>query len=318
MRILVTGGAGFIGSNLIARLLKDNHEVIACDNLYLGREEFLTPFSSNRQFQFLKEDLLDLDAVLKATSCCDLVFHLAANSDISLGREKTDLDLQLGTLTTYNVLEAMRINKVPHLIFASTSAIYGEATVLPTPESYGPLQPISLYGASKLAAEGFITAFCHNYGIQAWMFRFGNVIGFNATHGVFYDFIHRLKAHGSELRSLGDGAQAKPYIHVGDLIDGMLFGYAHAKSDVNVFNLATEGNTSVRHIADAIIQAMNLHDVHYDFTGTKRGWIGDVPIVSLDTRLMRELGWKPHLSSDGAVSKAAEELVRQFGSEASA
>jgi UDP-glucose 4-epimerase len=314
MRILVTGGAGFIGSNLIARLLHENHTVIVCDNLYLGKEEFLSPFITNPGFRFVKKDLLDLAAVIESSQGCDLIFHLAANSDISLGREKTNLDLSLGTLTTYNVLEAMRRNKVPHLIFASTSAIYGEAEVLPTPENYGPLHPISLYGASKLAAEGFVTAFSHNYGIKAWIYRFGNVIGPNATHGVFYDFIHRLKADASSLRILGDGNQAKPYIHVSDLIDGMLFGYEHALDDVNAFNLATEGNTSVRYIAAAIVESMSLQNVTFEFTGSRRGWIGDVPIVALDTARMQRLGWKPQLSSDEAVRRAAIELTKQFGS----
>jgi UDP-glucose 4-epimerase len=313
MRILVTGGAGFVGSNLIGRLLSDKHEVVAYDNLYLGRREFITPFLSNPCFHFIESDLLDPGKVVDAIDGCSLVFHLAANSDISLGREKTDLDLRLGTLTTYHVLEAMRRKKVPHLIFASTSAVYGEATVVPTPEDYGPLQPISLYGASKLASEGFITAFVHNYGIKAWIYRFGNVAGPNSTHGIFYDFIRRLNADPLRLRILGDGTQAKPYIHVTDLIDGMLYGYARSQRDVNVFNLATEGNTSVTHIAETVTDAMGLKNVAFDYTGTKRGWVGDVPRVALDNSRMRSIGWTPRLGSDEAVMRAAGECAAQFG-----
>jgi UDP-glucose 4-epimerase len=313
MRIFVTGGAGFVGSNLIGRLLGDDHEVVAYDNLYLGRREYLAPFLSHPRFTFVEHDLLDLNHVVAAIDGCSLVFHLAANSDISLGRETTDLDLKLGTLTTYNVLEAMRQKKVPHLIFASTSAVYGEATVVPTPEDYGPLQPISLYGASKLASEGFITAFAHNYGIKAWIFRFGNVAGPNSTHGIFYDFIHRLNADPLRLRILGDGTQAKPYIHVSDLISGMLHAYSHAQSDVNVFNLATEGNTSVTHIAMTVAKAMGLANVAFDYSGTKRGWVGDVPRVALDNARMRSIGWTAALGSDNAVERAALECAAQFG-----
>jgi UDP-glucose 4-epimerase len=312
MKILITGGAGFIGSNLAGRLLADGHEVVVYDNLYLGKQEFIAPLLPNARFRFVKKELLDLEDLVEASKGVDLVFHMAANSDISLGREKTDLDLRLGTLTTYNVLESMRRNQIPDIIFASTSAVYGEATVVPTPEDYGPLQPISLYGASKLAAEGFITAFAHNYGIKAWIFRFGNVAGPNATHGIFYDFIHRLKDDPARLRILGDGSQAKPYIHVTDLIDGMLFGYQHARSDVNVFNLATEGNTGVTWIADTIVKTMGLRNVVYDYTGSKRGWVGDVPRVALDNSRMRALGWSARLTSDEAVRQATREIMRQL------
>jgi UDP-glucose 4-epimerase len=312
MRILVTGGAGFVGSNLIRQLLVENHEVIAYDNLYLGKVQFIESFRTVPGFSFFQEDLLNRDKLIESSKGCDLVFHLAANSDISLGREQTDLDLRLGTLTTCNVLEAMRRNGIPHLIFASTSAVYGEAQTVPTPEDYGPLQPISLYGASKLAAEGFITAFVHNYGIQAWIYRFGNVAGPNSTHGIFYDFIHRLNLDQTRLRILGDGLQAKPYIHVADLIDGMLFGYHHARNDVNVFNLSTKGNTSVTTIADAIVKAYGLSNVKYEYTGTKRGWIGDVPRVALDVSRMQAIGWRERLTSDQTVHQAAQELVRQF------
>jgi UDP-glucose 4-epimerase len=313
MKILVTGGAGFVGSNLTKRLLADGHEVVVYDNFYLGKREFIQPFESNVRFSCIHEDLLDFPRVAEAVTGCDLVFHLAANSDISLGRKQTDLDLRLGTLTTWNVLEAMRLKNVQKIIFASTSAVYGEALVVPTPEDYGPLLPISLYGASKLASEGFITAFAHNYGLKAWIFRFGNVAGPNCTHGIFFDFIHRLQNDPTKLLILGDGLQAKPYIHVSDLIDGMLFGFSKASGDVNVFNLATEGNTKVDSIAKIVVSAMKLTTVTFEHTGEKRGWLGDVPRVALDISRMRSLGWAASLSSDEAVMRAADEIVEQFG-----
>ncbi|MBL8026599.1 MAG: NAD-dependent epimerase/dehydratase family protein [Fibrobacteres bacterium] len=312
MRVLLTGGAGFVGSNLALKMLQDGHEIVAADNLYLGKLRFLEPCHKFPAFNFVQADLLDLDNTIKLCRGCDIVIHLAANSDISLGRQKTDLDLQLGYLTTYNLLEGMRIENVPEIIFASSSAIYGEADVVPTPESFGPLCPISLYGASKLAAEGLITAFAHNFGKKAWIFRFGNVIGPNVTHGIFYDFVNRLRSDSSKLRILGDGRQAKPYIHVTDLISGILFAHQNSSSEINIFNLATSGNSSVKFIADTIVEEMGLNGIPYEFTGTAKGWIGDVAKVALDVSRLGNLGWKTKLTSDEAIRLAAKEVVSQF------
>jgi UDP-glucose 4-epimerase len=310
---LVTGGTGFIGSNLCAELLARGWCVTAVDNFHLGRPEFIAPLREKPHFKFAKADLLDLPRVKRLVRGCDVVFHMAANSDISRGSRETQLDLSLGTLTTCNVLEAMRLAGVRDIVFASTSAVYGLASVKPTPEDYGPLLPISLYGASKLAAEGFITAFCHNFGLRAWIYRFANIVGPNGTHGAIFDFIHRLRKDPRRLRILGDGRQAKPYLHVSECVSGMIHGYEHAADEVNYFNLAPRGGaTTVKRLARAVVRAMGLKGVEFDFTGGEQGWRGDVPQVRLDARKLARLGWRAASSSDEAVARAARELAAQL------
>jgi UDP-glucose 4-epimerase len=307
----VTGGAGFIGSNLCERLIAEGFDLVVYDNLVLGRRDFITHLEGER-LRFVEADLLDLSRLKTEMRGAQVVWHLAANSDISYGRTHTDVDLKNGTLATYNVLEAMRETGVSRIVFASTSAIYGEADVLPTPESYGPLLPISLYGASKLACEALITAFCHNFNLRAWMFRFGNVVGKNGTHGAVVDFIRKLQKTPERLEILGDGRQAKPYLYVSDIVDGMWFGYTHASDDVNLFNLACEGATSVDKIALAVIDALGLEKVELAHTGGERGWVGDVPQVRLSTEKLAALGWSASLDSDSAMIKAAQVLARQM------
>jgi len=311
-RVFITGGAGFIGSNLCARLIGEGWQIVVYDNLALGQREFIADLEG-KGLTFVEADLLELDKVVEAMKGCNLVWHLAANSDISYGRKFTDVDLRNGTLATYNVLEAMRLNDIKKILFASTSAIYGEAEIMPTPENYGPLLPISLYGASKLACEGLITAFCHNFDIQAWIFRFGNVVGYNGTHGAIVDFIKKLQADNSSLEVLGDGKQAKPYLYVSEIVDGMCYAFEHAKDQVNVFNLACEGATSVEKIAMSVIEACGYTDAKIAYTGGSRGWVGDVAQVRLSTEKMASIGWKVKLDSDQAVKKAAETLVKQIG-----
>ncbi|MBI5684849.1 MAG: NAD-dependent epimerase/dehydratase family protein [Verrucomicrobia bacterium] len=313
LHALVTGGAGFIGSNLCAEVLARGWRVTAVDNFHLGRPEFIAPLRRNPRFKFIQADLLDLLRVKRLVRGCDVVFHMAANSDISRGARETHLDLSLGTLTTYNVLEAMRLGGIRDIVFASTSAVYGLARVKPTPEDYGPLRPISLYGASKLAAEGFITAFCHNFGLRAWIYRFANIVGHNGTHGALVDFIARLRRNPHRLRILGDGRQAKPYLHVSECVSGMIYGYEHARGEVNCFNLAPRGGaTTVKHIARTIVRALGLMGVEFVFTGGEQGWRGDVPQVRLDARKLAGLGWRAALTSDEAVERAAHELAGQL------
>ena len=317
MRIAVTGAAGFIASNLIPRLLGEGHEVLGLDNFFLGKREYAEASKAMPGFTFLEQDLLDLDAVAAAFQDFgpQRVWHLAANSDISFGTTYTDFDLKGGTLVTYNVLEAMRRGgTAKEIVFSSSGAVYGEPTVHPTPEDYGPLFPISLYAASKLACEGLITAYAHNYGIQAWMFRFGNIVGPKPTHGVIHDFVLKLMKDPSRLEMLGDGTQAKPYVDVDDCLDGMMFGHAHARELVNCYNLAVEDRTSVNEIAEIVIREMGLAG-----TGPQilrgpgsRGWKGDVPFVNLDTAKMRALGWSPRLNSRQAVERCARAVVAQF------
>ncbi|HUP45456.1 MAG TPA: NAD-dependent epimerase/dehydratase family protein [Thermoanaerobaculia bacterium] len=318
MKILLTGAAGFIASNLIPRLLERGDEVFGVDNFFLGRRSFLKPFLGNPRFHFHEFDLLDLErlAALFEEAKPDLVWHVAANSDISYGTSYTDFDLRGGTLVTYNVLESMRRSGAKKIIFSSSGAIYGEPSVMPTPEDYGPIFPISLYAASKVACEALITAFVHNYEMQAWIFRFGNIVGPYPTHGVIYDFIKRLRENPKGLKVLGDGKQSKPYVYVHDCIDGIEFGYGHAHEAVNCFNLAVEDQTSVTQIAGWTIEELGLDRAAVDvqYTGGSRGWRGDVPQVKLDTSRMTALGWKPRLSSAEAVRRTIAEVAEQFRS----
>lgn len=313
MKILVTGAAGFIASNLIPRLLRRGDEVAGVDNFFLGKRAYV---AQHPRFRFVELDLLDLDGVVRLLEETrpDRVWHLAANSDISFGTKYTDFDLKGGTLVTYNVLEAMRRTGVKEIVFSSSGAVYGEPAVMPTPEDYGPILPISLYAASKVACETLITAFAHNYNMTAWIYRFGNIVGPNPTHGVIHDFVLRLRDDPTKLVVLGDGSQAKPYVYVEDCLDGIEFGIEHAKEHVNVHNLAVDDQTSVREITDWTIEAMGIDGSNIDvqYGTTPRGWRGDVPYVKLDTRRMTALGWRPALSSNEAVRRAIRDTVEQF------
>ncbi|HYI07520.1 MAG TPA: NAD-dependent epimerase/dehydratase family protein [Thermoanaerobaculia bacterium] len=313
MKILVTGAAGFIASNLIPRLLERGDEVAGADNFFLGKRAYVV---QHPRFTFHELDLLDLEGVAKliAEFRPDRIWHLAANSDISYGTKYTDFDLKGGTLVTYNVLEAMRRAGIGELVFSSSGAVYGEPTVMPTPENYGPILPISLYAASKVACESLITAYAHNYDIRAWVYRFGNIVGPNPTHGVIHDFVLRLREEPTKLVVLGDGTQAKPYVYVEDCLDGMEFGVANAREHVNVYNLAVDDQTTVRQITDWTIEAMGIDRTRIDvqYGDSPRGWRGDVPQVKLDTRRMQSLGWTPKLSSNEAVRKSIEVTVAQF------
>jgi len=307
-KYFVTGGAGFIGSHLVDRLINSG-EVTVYDDLSSGRKEFLKHLLGKSNFHFTQGDLLDFDALNKAIANHDVVFHMAANPDVRAGFEDTDLDLRQGTLATYNLLEAMRLNQISKIIFASSSTVYGEAGIKAVNEDYGPLLPISLYGASKLACEGLISAFCHLFNMQAWIFRFANVVGPRATHGVIFNFTNKLKQNPEELEILADGTQQKPYLHVNDCVDGILFGWEHSQEQVNVFNLGTDSSTNVTAIANMLVQAMGLSGVKFTYTGGKRGWPGDVPQVRYDITKMKNLGWKAGYSSDDAVKQAIKDIL---------
>lgn len=308
MKVLVTGGAGFIGSHLCLKLLKEGHVVVALDNLSLGQKKFLEPCFDFKNFRFLKKDLLDFKEIKKACKGMDRVWHLAANSDISAGGKTTDIDLKIGTIATYNVLEAMRLAGVKEFVFASTSAVYGEAQIRPTPENYGPLLPISFYGASKLACEALATAFSHNYQMKVWIYRFANIVGSHTTHGVIHDFIKKLKKNPSKLEVLGDGRQAKSYLHVEDCLDAMTFGIQAAHQDVNLFNLASTGTCSVSDIADEVISGLGLK-AKKQFTGGSRGWPGDVAQVHLDGSKLKKQGFSPRWDSQQAVRRAVKDIL---------
>lgn len=310
MKILVTGGAGFIGSFMVGTLLKEGHEVTAYDNLFLGRREYLSAYEQDKHFQFIEADLLDTEKVKEAMQGIEVVIHLAANSDISYGAKYTDVDLRNGTIATYNVLEAMRLCNVKKIIFASTSAVYGDTGGdFAIPESYGPLFPISLYGASKLACEGLVTAFCHNFGMTAWIYRFANIVGINGTHGAIVDFIAKLRRDNTQLEVLGNGKQAKPYLHVSDCVDGILYGFKNSKEEINLFNLGVEGATSVTTIAEIVRDEMDLPQAEIVYTGGERGWVGDVPQVRFDISKLSRLGWQAKYPSDETVRLAVQEQL---------
>ncbi len=316
MKIVITGAAGFIATNLLPRLLQAGHEVHGIDNYFLGKREYMARSLGEPNFHFHEFDLLDRDRVVALFQRLrpELVWHLAANSDISYGTSYTDFDLKGGTLVTYNILEGMRTAETKQIIFSSSGSVYGEPTVMPTPEEYGPIFPISFYAASKVACETLITAFAHNYGMRSWIYRFGNIAGPFPTHGVIHDFVLKLQRDPTRLEVLGDGRQSKPYVHVEDCLDGMMFGHHHAQELVNCYNLAVSDATSVNEIAQWTIEAMGLDPrrVAIERTGGPRGWPGDVPQVRLDTRRMEALGWRPKMSSSEAVRRAIAETVKQF------
>lgn len=312
MKILITWWAWFVASNMTKVLLGQGHTIVSIDNFTLGKKEYVQRYADNSNYTFIEEDLLNLKNIQPYFEGVDLVIHLAANSDISKGANITDIDLKIGTIATYNVLECMRLHKLKQIIFASTSAVYGIAKKVPTAEDDGPLFPISLYGASKLACEALISSFGHNYDIQAWIFRFGNVIGRNSTHGAAYDFVHKFKNDPTQLTILGNGKQAKPYIYIDDLIDGILFGYEHAKEELNYFNLCPQGKTSVTLIAESIIKHIWLKDVQLNYTWWEQWRRGDVPQVELDNNKLKQLWWSPKLNSEQAVIQGTKDIVDQI------
>jgi UDP-glucose 4-epimerase len=310
MRILVTGGAGFIGSHLCDRLIQQGSSVWCVDNLHLGRRRNIAHLEGNNNFVFVELDVLERSALasLFAQAQFGSVFHMAANSDIAAGIADPELDLRLNHLTTTTVLETMRAYNVPRLFFASTSAIFGE-TRATLHEDFAPLQPISFYGASKLAAEGYISAYASLFDIKAIILRFPNVVGERATHGVIYDFIRKLEKTPEDLEVLGDGTQTKPYLYVADLIDAMLLAWEKSSSPLAVYHAAGVGTTSVREIANLIVAAAGKPNTRIKYTGGDRGWPGDVPKFSYDTSRLQALGWQPRRHSTDAVRFAIERIL---------
>lgn len=309
MRAFVTGGAGFIGSHLVDKLIERGATVTCYDNLSSGNKEFLKHLENNEKFTFIEGDLLDLDNLIKVVKGHDVIFHIAANPFVRLGEKQTRLDLDQGSIATYNLLEAMRNNDIKKIVFSSSSVVYAETPPIALPETYGPTLPISLYGAGKLGAEGLISAFCGTFEFQAWIFRFANVVGIRGTHGVIVDFIDKLKKNPNELEILGDGKQQKPYLHVSDIVEGILHGFEKSNDQINLFNLGPDSNTTVTRIAEMIAEEMGLTNVEFKYTGGKRGWKGDVPRFQLDASKIKKLGWKEKYSSDEAVRKSIREIL---------
>ena len=306
MKILVTGGAGFIGSHLCDVLIADGHNVTVVDNLVLGKVENIEHLINNPNFRFFKEDLNNGHAMdmIFMDGEFDMVYHLAANSDIQKGGKDPMVDYQLTFNTTFNVLQMMKKYEVKKFFFASTSAIYGE-TYDVLNEDYGPLKPVSNYGAGKLASEAFISAFASTYHIQTWITRFPNVVGERFTHGAIYDFIHKLQKNPNELEVLGNGEQCKPYVYVKDLVAGIQFVINNSNEPYNVYMLGSDTRTKVKEIAAMVIEEMGLN-ASIRYTGGDRGWVGDVPEFRYDLTKVNNLGWKASYDSNGAVRKAIQ------------
>ncbi len=310
MRVLVTGGAGFIGSHLCDELLARGDEVWCLDNLYLGREENVCHLYGNERFHFHKADILDrgeLDQVF-AESRPETVFHLAANSDISLGNKDRSLDLRLTFLTTIEVLEAMQRHGMKQIFFASTSAVFGDNREL-LHEETGPLRPVSFYGASKLSAEAYLSVFAQSFGYRVWMLRFPNVVGERCTHGAVHDFIARLRKDPTRLDVLGDGFQTKPYLYVKDLVRAILTVCRQAPEQLAVYHVAGEGLTSVRQIVEIVLEEMELRETPIVYGGGKVGWVGDVPYFDYDSSKIKALGFAHRYDSTAAVRTAVRRIL---------
>jgi UDP-glucose 4-epimerase len=312
VRYFVTGGAGFVGSHLVDRLV-ERGEVTVYDNLSWGRMEFIEHHLKRRNFRLIKADILDFKTLKKAMAGHDCVFHFASGTDIRQGTAQIDFDINNGTIGTYNVLVAMKENGITKIVFSSSATVYGDAPVEPVAEDYGPLFPISLYGASKLACEGLITAFCHLFGMQAWVFRFSNVVGKRQTHGVIVDFIRKLKKNPKELEILVDGTQERPFFLVGDCIDGILFAFDHYDGQFDVFNLGCSTTTTVTAVAEMVTKEMGLQGVKFTYTGGKRGWPGDAPQVHFNIDKMTKLGWRTRYPSDVAVRMTIRDILNESG-----
>jgi UDP-glucose 4-epimerase len=314
--IVVTGCAGFIGSHLTDALLAMGNHVVGVDNLSAGRREFMVDAEGYQDFRFVQADLLndDLGPVFKGA---DAVVHMAANPDVRSGAKDTLSHYRQNIEVTYRVLEAMKEAGVKDIMFPSTSTVYGEPTVIPTPEGYGPLVPISVYGATKLACEALICSYAHSFDMNGVIFRFANVVGTRSTHNVLHDFTNKLRADHKRLEILGsEPGTTKSYVHIEDCVRGMIIGAEYARNRVEMFNLGSNDRMSVKDIADTVSEVMGLRGVRYEWTGGVqggRGWIGDVKNMLLSSDKLRSYGWEPTMNSSQAIKKAVREIVGRSG-----
>jgi UDP-glucose 4-epimerase len=309
VRAFVTGGAGFIGSTLVDRLVAEEavQSVVVYDNFSTGREAFLAEAKQSPKLTVIRGDILNPGELKNAMAESNLVFHLAANADVRFGTHHPNLDLEQNTIGTFNVLEAMRANDVRRLVFSSTGSVYGEASIIPTPEDHPfPIQT-SLYGASKLAGESLIQAYCEGYGFQGSIFRFVGILGERYTHGHVVDFFKKLRANPKQLEVLGNGRQRKSYLYVHDCIDAIFCALEKATAPVNIFNLGTDQYCEVTDSIGWITSSLAV-DPELVFTGGDRGWIGDNPFIFLDTTKIRKLGWQPKLSIEQGIKRTLSYL----------
>jgi UDP-glucose 4-epimerase len=310
MLCVVTGGAGFIGSHLVDALVARGDRVVIIDSLANGERNNIAAHIDAGRVTLVQADLLQ-DGWQDSLTGVKRVYHLAADPDVRQGSLTPDSQIHNNILATYRVLEAMRAQGVPEIVFTSTSTVYGDATVIPTPESYNPLEPVSVYGASKLASESLISAYCHGFGMKGWVYRFANIIGERSNHGVITDFIKKLEQNPGELEILGDGRQTKSYLEVKACVRAMLFAAEKSDGVLNIFNIGSEDWVDVTTIADIIVREMGLSHVNYRFTGGERGWVGDVPRMQLAVTKMKALGWKPDTGSLESVEVAVRVMLKK-------
>lgn len=311
-KVFVTGCAGFIGSHMVDALLDRDNQVVGVDNLSAGKPDHLAQAKRSGRFRFVPLDLLR-DEIAPAMKGCDVVFHFAANPDVRQGPSNTRAHFDQNIEVTFRLLEAMKDLKVGQIAFPSTSTVYGEASQIPTTENYGPLVPISIYGASKLACEALISSYAYTFDMEAVLYRFANVVGSRSTHNVIHDFIHKLERDRTRLEILGaEPGTNKSYVHVSDCVSGMLVGAESASSRVEIYNIGSEDTLDVRGIADAVVSGMGLPDVRYDWTGGVqggRGWIGDVKLMRLDVERLKSRGWVPKCNSAQSIRRAVREIL---------
>ena len=300
LRVLVTGAAGFIGSHMVDRLLAAGHDVIGYDNMSTGQRRFLEAASAKPRFTFHQADLLDRPSLSQAMQGCELVVHFAANADVRFGTQHPRKDLEQNTIATWNVLEAMREHGCKRIVFSSTGSIYGEPEIFPTPESCPFPVQTSLYGASKVAAEGLIHGYCEGFGMQSYIFRFVSILGERYSHGHVFDFYRQLAEHPDRLHVLGNGHQRKSYLYVQDCIDAIFKVLDHAKNKVNIFNLGTDEFCEVNDSVGWICEYLGVRP-KITYSGGERGWVGDSPLILLDCSRIRALGWRPRLTVREAV-----------------
>lgn len=316
MKAFISGGAGFIGSHLARRLLQDKElaELVIFDNFSSGQWSYLEGLTDDSRLRIVTADLKEVGAIEQAMQGSSVVYHLAANPDIAKAVTQPDIDFWEGTYLAQNVLEAMRLTGTRRIFYTSGSGVYGEDPTVAFPESYGPCQPISTYGASKLASEGLISAYCHMFEVFGRAFRFANVVGPRQTHGVGYDFVRRLKADPTQLRILGDGLQSKSYIHVDDVLEAIFRAGEETAPRFAIYNVATDDYITVREIADIAVAESGLEpaSVRYDYTGGDRGWKGDVPIVRFDVTKVKQLGWKAGRTSATAVRDSIRSMIHEI------
>jgi UDP-glucose 4-epimerase len=314
-RYFLVGGAGFIGSHFVDRLLSEPQTelVTVYDNFTSGREWHLSHHADDERLAVVRGDVNDLEALTNAMAAHDVVVHLASNPDIARAMTEPAVDFDEGTLLTHHVVEAMRRTETPHVLYASGSGVYGDLGEHEIDEDWGPLVPISTYGASKLAGEALISAYSFMFGLSGRVFRFGNVVGARQTHGVGFDFVRRLLENPTRLQILGDGQQSKSYIHVEDVVDAVLIAHREASGDYAAYNVATGDYITVTEIADLAAEIVGIDpaDVRYEYTGGARGWRGDVPVVRLNTDRIRRLGWKNRRRSREALHDSMLALLEE-------